>query len=116
MSVIPPNKWADSGIYSMGLRNRKSVYCPSCEIHTEQEPLARGERLCGACGNVFTLDESRKAEQHRNEREKVVIDASGTDGPIGPHEPPADYGDDGLAGCPICKKLFCVYEPNPMAS
>jgi hypothetical protein len=28
-----------------------------------------------------------------------------------PHEPPADYGDDGLAGCPICKTLVCMYEP-----
>lgn len=28
-----------------------------------------------------------------------------------PHEPPADYGEDGLAGCPVCKTLVCMYEP-----
>lgn len=48
----------------MSLRNRKSVYCPKCQAHTEQERGAkRGERYCGTCGETFTLDASRKAEK-----------------------------------------------------
>lgn len=45
----------------MSLRNKESVYCPTCRRHTEQERGPnRGERYCGTCGETFTLDESRK--------------------------------------------------------
>lgn len=45
------------------LRNQKSAYCPTCEIHSEQgQGRKRGERLCGGCGNSFTLEQSYLGE------------------------------------------------------
>lgn len=51
----------------MGQRSislKQSAWCPTCQLYPNQERgRVRGERLCGGCGNFFTLRDSKASER-----------------------------------------------------